>query len=387
MSIVPDAAPPTTPLDALIAAVLRGEVDDARLGDAGQAEAIVAAASEHDVLPLVAHRLIHSLAASAGVSPALRAALQEASHWAVVSDLAMETELRRMLAAFAARGVPLLLVKGSHLAYSHYPRPDLRARVDSDVLVARTDRDVADALFTQQLGYVADAKVSGDLTATQKLYVLTRHDTPVHLVDLHWRLASTQLFAHVLSFEELLEASEPVPALGVWARGPSRVHALVIACLHRVAHHHDEADQFKWLFDIHLLASELTDAEWEAFAGFVLEREISAVSLDCLLRSAEWFHTRIPSGLSTDGRFAEAAPREATAAYLRVRPKAREVLDDMRALSTWRERLSLVREHLFPPSDYMTRVYAPERRLPLPLPLLYAERILRGAGGWFRNRG
>ena len=380
MSIVPDAAPPTTPLDSVIAAVLRGELDDPRLGDARQADAIVAAASEHDVVPLVAHRL----AASAGVSSALRATLQDASHWAVVSDLAMETELRRMLAVFDSAGVPLLLVKGSHLAYSHYPRPDLRARVDSDVLIARADRDAADALFTQQLGYVADAKVSGDLTATQKLYVLSRNDTTVHLVDLHWRLASPQLFAHVLSFEELHAASVPLPGLGPTARGPAHVHALLIACMHRVAHHHDEAEQFKWLYDIHLIASALSEAEWDAFAALAIERGIAAVSLECLLRSAEWLHTRVPSRLVNDPRVAGAASLEATAAYLRVRPKAREVLDDLRALSTWRDRLSLVGEHLFPPAEHMKRVYAPQSRLPLPL--LYAGRLLRGVGGWFRSR-
>ena len=64
--------------------------------------------------------------------------------------------------------------------------------------------------------------------------------------------------------------------------------------MHRVAHHHDEADQFKWLYDIHLLASGLADEEWDAFAQFVLEREVSAVCLESLERSARWFHTVIP---------------------------------------------------------------------------------------------
>lgn len=367
-------------IDLLLAGLLRGDALDVRALKALGSTVLHEAAEAHDVVPLVADRLAfaHQLPAD------LREHFLEEAHRAAALDLAVESELRRIIAAFERRQVPLLLVKGSHLAFTHYARPDLRARIDSDILIDREARDVADDIFLVELGYQAPAKLSGDFTATQKQYARWENEALVHVVDLHWRLASTQLFAHVLPFEELLAASEPIPALGRWARGPSRMHALVIACLHRVAHHHDEAEQFKWLYDIHLLASEFTGAEWTAFADFVLAREISAVSLECLLRSAEWFHTPIPAGLRQDPRFAEAAPREATAAYLRVRPKAREVLDDMRALPTWRDRLSLVGEHLFPPADYMTRVYAPQSRLPLPL--LYAGRLLRGAGGWFRSR-
>lgn len=372
--------PSSAALDLLLADLLRGEPLDVRAIKAFGSIAIHQAAQEHDVVPLIADRLAFAQRLPAD----LREHFLEEAHRAVALDLAVETELRRLLTAFEAAGVPLLLVKGSHLAYSHYPRPDLRARVDSDVLIARADRETADTLFSQQLGYVADAKMSGDLTATQKLYVLSRNDTTVHLVDLHWRLASPQLFAHVLSFEELYAASVPLPGLGPTARGPSNVHALLIACMHRVAHHHDEAEQFKWLYDIHLIASALSEAEWDAFVALAIERGIAAVSLECLLRSAEWLHTRVPSRLVNDPRVAGAASLEATAAYLRVRPKAREVLDDLRALSTWRDRLSLVGEHLFPPAEHMKRVYAPQSRLPLPL--LYAGRLLRGVGGWFRSR-
>ncbi|HUR33926.1 MAG TPA: hypothetical protein VM032_09050, partial [Vicinamibacterales bacterium] len=152
----------------------------------------------------------------------------------------------------------------------------------------------------------------------------------------------------------------------------------------RVAHHHDEADQFKWLYDIHLIASRFTDSQWAAFASLVVDRGIAAVSLDSLERASRWFGTVIPRRIQDDARFVDAASREATAGYLRVRPKARELLDDVWALGTWRERFVLVREHLLPGPDYMTRVYAPGSRLPVPL--LYVTRLLRGAGGWITRR-
>lgn len=362
--------------DDLLASILRADPLDVRAIRQAGALALHEAASAHDVLPLVADRL----ALAPGLPDDLRELFLEELHRITAVDLATEAELRRLHVAFADRGVPLLLVKGSHLAYSHYARPELRARIDSDLLIAMEQREVADDIFLARLGYEAPAKLSGDLTATQKQYVKQEHGATVHIVDLHWRLASPQAFAHVLSFEELYATSVALPALGPGARGPSPVHALLIACMHRIAHHHDEADRLKWLLDIHVIASAFTRAEWDAFVALAAEREIAAVSLDSLRRAEFWFHTVIPGWVLDDPRLAGAHAREGTAAFLHVRPKAREVLDDLRALPRWRDRARLMREHLFPGADYMRNVYAPESRAPLAV--LYATRIARGMVRW-----
>lgn len=367
---------PAASLDALLASLLRGDPLDRKALKGFGSATIHDAASAHDVLPMVADRL----ALAPELPDDLRELFLEALHRVTAVDLAVESELRRLHAAFALRGVPLLLVKGSHLAYSHYSRPDLRARIDSDILIAKHQREAADQILRADLGYDAPAKLSGELTATQTMYVRREHGADVHIVDLHWRLASPQVFAHVLSFEELYASAVPLPALGAAARGPSDVHALLIACMHRVAHHHDEADQFKWLFDVHLIASRFTAAEWAAFAELAIERQVSAVCLDSLARASEWFHTRLPASYATDPRLDALRPHEQTAAYLRTRPRAEAVMDDLRALPHWSDRVRLVREHLLPASAYMRQVYAPGSRLPLPV--LYVARALRGFRKW-----
>lgn len=362
----------------LIASLLRGDSLDRRLIKTLGATAIHDAASAHDVLPMVADRL--SLAPE--LPEDLREVFLEELHRLTVIDLRVEAELRALHAAFAAAGVPLLMLKGSHLAYTHYARPDLRSRIDTDLLIAVEQREVADRILLKECGYEAPTKLSGDLTATQKVYVKYDDGVAVHIVDLHWRLASPQVFAHVLSFEQLYEAAVPLPALGPTVRVPCDVHAMLVACMHRVAHHHDEADSFKWLFDIHLLASRLSTREWAQFATLALEREISAVCLDSVQRAARWFDTRIPASFVNDPRFAAARDREVTAAYLDTRPKARALLDDLKALPAWSDRMQLLGEHLFPGEAYMREVYAPGSRQPLWL--LYAIRALKGLIPWLR---
>ena len=368
----------STSIDELVASLLRGDRLDRRQIKALGATAIHDAASAHDVLPMVADRL----ALAPELPDDLREIFLEELHRFTVVDLAVEAELRRMHSAFAARDVPVLMLKGSHLAYTHYARPDLRSRVDTDLLVALADRDAADQVLVRDLGYEVPTKLSGDLTATQKQYVKSENDATVHVVDLHWRLASPQAFAHVLSFEELYAAAEPLPALGPSTRVPCNVHATLIACMHRVAHHHDEADSFKWLFDIHLLASHLTTREWAHLAELALEREISAICVDSVARASLWFGTVVPAVFTNDPRFEAAKAREATAAYLSGRPKVKALLDDLRAVPTWAGRLHLLGEHLFPGEAYMREVYAPGSRQPLPV--LYAVRVLGGMVTWFR---
>ena len=129
-----------------------------------------------------------------------------------------------------------------------------------------------------------------------------------------------------------------------------------------------------------LIAARLDDSGWNEVVALAVERKVAAVCRRSLERATEWFHTRVPEHVMRELEIAEAGGHEVTAAYLAARPQAGALVDDLRTLGTWRERWRLVRENLFPPADYMRRVYA--RRVPLPLPLLYLWRVLRGATKW-----
>ena len=361
--------------DALLAAILRKEAVSPHVLAAYDPQTLYDEASQHDVVPLIADRL----AQLEEVPAPLRALLHEEARRSVVMDMAREGELKRLLAALDGGGLGTILIKGSHLAYSHYPRPDLRSRIDTDVLIPIGAREATDDLLTHRLGYVASVKVSGDLTATQKLYVTYKDGVPVHALDVHWRLSSPQVFANVLSYDELAASAVALPRIGPTARGPSDVHALLIACVHRVAHHLD-AVRFKWLYDIHLIASRFTQAQWDEFASLAVERRVAMVCQRSLERTRSWFRTAIPSRLWSDPGFSDARDRELSAAYLEPRAQLSMVLDDLRALPTWRDRARLAGEHVFPSATYMRTMYAPNSVAPLPI--LYAVRFFRGAKKW-----
>src|SRR5512143_3479017 len=58
---------------------------------------------------------------------------------AVARELSVVRDVPRIFEAARAGGVQMLLLKGTALAYTHYPRPHLRPRNDVDLLVRPAD--------------------------------------------------------------------------------------------------------------------------------------------------------------------------------------------------------------------------------------------------------
>lgn len=361
-------------LDKLMAATITGNVVAARRLASADPDAVCLRAEYHGVLPLIADRLAGHEDVPAQLATRLR--LHAARQ--VASDLMHETEIRSLLDRLDQAGIEPLLLKGTHLAYVWYKRPDLRPRHDTDILIPVTAK-AATAEVLESLGYEASANSGGELVSYQAAFVKHRLGLRLHVVDVHWRIANPQVFAGLLSYEELVRNAIDVPLLAPWARGLSAAHALVLACVHRVAHHFD-SNRLIWLYDIHLLASALSVREWEQFLTLIEQRRVAAVCRRSLDRAAQSFATNVPSAVRSDMRLRTPSAPEASAAYTRPRRVVQDVATDLQALSSWRDRLQLVREHLFPPRQYMREVYSMSRRAPLPW--LYASRAVRGAWRW-----
>ena len=256
-----------------------------------------------------------------------------------------------------------LLLKGSALAYTLYTTPAHRPRFDSDLLVRHEDMTRVAEVMTGR-GYRCPDQVTGELVMHQVDYARKDSQGVWHVYDFHWKVANRQAVAGVLSFDELARDGESIAALGPHARGLSRVHALLLACVHRVAHHPSD-DRLIWIYDIHLLAETLSPREAELFGALAVARSVSAV-LDRLA-----------------GDRAAGVPEPSAALLAPPRSRIDEMLGDLRALPGWSRRARLVYEHAFPPPGYITGAYMVNR---VWLPALYTHRIVRGVWRWIRNR-
>jgi hypothetical protein len=344
----------------------------------GFADALAEAGIAHGVDGLVWERLGDAVVPAAVL---MREALDERVRAAATRELLAQRELRRVLASMAAAGVPALLMKGSALAYSIYHQPWLRPRTDSDVLVNRGDLAAASRAL-EEIGYRrTDALSTGELVSHQVAFERTDAHGAQHVIDLHWKVVNPQMLAESLTFDQMRAEAAAVPALGPDARIPSRVHAMAIACVHRLAHHQGN-DRLIWLYDIDLLAAAMTRSEWQALLDLARRQRIAGLCADGLRAARSVFETRIPADIEQG--LSGAISAEPSRVYLEGPVRPRDVLrSDLAHLRSQRARARLLLEHAFPPASFMQQRYGTRR--PWVLPALYVHRLVTGASKWVRS--
>jgi len=339
-------------------------------------DALLVAARQHGVGPLLYHALHEAGAWERQPSEICDGLGQLAAQAACLDELRAATD-RSVIATLAGAGLTPLIFKGAALAYRHYAEAWLRPRVDTDLLFAERERADAAAVF-EQMGFTLVPRPSGEHVTHQCTYVRLAHGVRAEY-DVHWKIADPQVFADVLSYEEIARDAVAVPELGSAARSPSDVHALIIACTHRVAHHYD-SERLLFLYDIHLLGRRLDEASWNRAIGLASDRRIRGVCARGLSLAADLFGTPVPPRVGTALNAVEEA--EPTAVYLRDRLRRVDILrSDLHTLRGWRGRAQLLREHLLPPPGYLLASYGQTRAALLPV--LYIHRIVRGAFEWF----
>jgi len=336
--------------------------------------ALAEAAGVEQVVPLALHGLQRMEAAGRNAPAAhLEAMRYAARRWTLYEALQ-----RRAVADVLHRAadVPLLFFKGAALAYGVYESPADRMRLDWDLLVEPSGvRDVERALLSA--GFRKDLKKPGRIRVRQHSY---RRDTADGecTIDLHTGVFNAPALAERIAFAELHAASVALPALHPAARGTGGADALVLACLHRLAHHPGE-HRLVWDCDIRLLtgrlAGDMSDVIRRARAwdvGPLVAHEVARVAA----RAGD----ALPEDTARAADALAAQPSRLTAFIREDRSRGDDFMLDWRALG-WRDRAALARETFLPDAAFV-RASSPSR---LPLPLLYLRRIAAGAAAWLRR--
>lgn len=340
---------------------------------------LLAAADAHGVTPLIGES-VRAAGLLETAESATREWLRRARRDAVVLDAISRDHQHQTVTALTNAGIKALTFKGAALAQSHYAESWLRPRGDVDLLVPASQAAEAGTILERH-GCRRAPRPGGGLVTYQARYIGTVASTEV-TYDVHWRVADPHAFAGVLDHETLWASA--IRGTSAGERWPSPVDSLLIACVHRAAHHGD-SDRLLLLCDIDRLARRLSSDEWEQVCRQAMQSLICAVCLRGLSLAGTLLATPVPDLVRTT--LAEAAVHEPTARYVEGRVRKVDILrSDLAALDSWGKRVALVREHLFPSREYLTAHYAADGRQPTPLliPLLYADRIVRGVTSWLR---
>jgi hypothetical protein len=364
MADVPDALPVPVSLRAPLRALLRGE--NAHWPSAATAEdaaQLVESIDQNGIGPLVYARL---------ADWPIQSRLRDIAIHAAAGETSRLVDIRAVLAAFETNGIRVLLIKGTGLAYDLYPSAELRPRGDTDLLIAESDLDKVRTILHGR-GYTSPL-TSGDTLAIRQ-QSFTRGG---HVYDVHWDVANSPVVRDALPFEELLSRAIAVPRIAPNALAPSHVDALLLACIHRVAHHHD-IERLIWLYDIHLIRETMSAAEHARFWQLAAERRVVAICERSIDLADEWFapapHDRARDWLTEDERSRD----EPSAVFLDAgRTRGAVLADDLKALS-WRGRMRRMRELALPPIGFMRQSFPS-----VPAAALPALYVWRGARGVLR---
>ena len=306
---------------------------------------------------------------------AVRSELTRAAREAAAVEMVRRKEIEAVLDALHACGVRALVIKGAALAYTSYPDPIARPRLDTDLFIDASDITKVQAALAAR-GYTAPPYCDTLLSQCQmeKIDALGVQ----HVFDVHWKISTQPVFADVLTYEDVASRAVPVPALGPDAAAPSNVDALLLACIHP-AMHHQNAERALWTYDTHLLASLLGGDDFRDFAQRARQRQVATICSHELRRTQARFGTPVPADVL---RELDAADAEPSAEYLASHRRWHdELASSVRATPRLGDRMRLVREVLLPRPSYMLGAYGLQDK-PLALwllPALYVHRNVRGA--------
>ena len=347
-------------VDELISATLRGE-DVSWCGNNGVAfvETFLERCDYHGVGALLNEQLQDRRGWPTLVLDVLHSRALAQTMW----ELRHQHVLTGLLAASSKSGIHPVLFKGTALSYSLYTSPALRARGDTDVIVPPQERAKADDALTSQ-GFNRSIGVSGEFISYQANYTLKVPGSGTHNIDLHWRINNSEVLSQLFSYEDLNSSAVPLPDLCPDAVDAGPVHALLLACMHRAVHKQSpyyvngaayySGDRLTWLYDIHLLASTFTSAQWQEFLNEARHKGLCATCLEGLQRARVCFHTSTPEFVTA--ALAQPGRSERVAVYLNA-SKLRRTQMDFWAIEGAGNKLRFMRELVFPSASYMRAKY------------------------------
>ncbi|MDU8927360.1 nucleotidyltransferase family protein [Alisedimentitalea sp. MJ-SS2] len=299
-------------------------------------------------------------------------AMWELRHRAVLSDL---------LEAMSARGLRVLVLKGTALAYDLYDEPASRARWDSDLLIDPEELAVArDVLNAQGFGQPVGMNLSDDLKSQEEW---TKHvGETTHSIDLHWSIMNARALRGIVPFDDLWGEAQLLEALSPHARRMSRVDALIFACLHRAKHVSSPymvngvrffgGDRLIWAEDIFLLAEALDQAEWARLVDKAAALGAAAVCLDGLNIAQVRLGCKIPGDVID--ALNDQTKGSPTEQYLLQANATQQAMQNFKALPGVWAKIRFLRQNVFPPRGFMEQKY-PDMKGAL-LWRLYARRII-----------
>jgi hypothetical protein len=295
--------------------------------------------------------------------PSTVAALQREYYRVSAQNSLLLQELDRVLLALTQARVPVILLKGAHLARTLYPSPALRPFNDLDVLAHQANiPGIVDLLA--QLGFqdteakqyppgsLLDQMISRDI-------LLNGGPGGQVALELHWRLIGPEFDIRSPSLDVFWQTGQPVDQ-----KNPTLMHLspeanLLYLSAHLALQHGFLSARLIWLYDLFLILSRC-QIDWHLVVALARQLNWADPLFVCLVAVQDYFGLVLPPSALESLRCA-SDPRTADL----VRRKA--LSSGSHAVDIWshwersgwsaKTRIRMAVAELFPTPSYMRSRY------------------------------
>ena len=263
----------------------------------GEIEALFSVVEEEGVCALLNERICSDADWAVQIPEAFREEVARLAREKALHSLVREHECRRVLGLLEQADIPVLLLKGTSLAYWAYDTPYSRERGDIDLLFRnKADVDVAILLLADLKFDLVETVLPGNLISFEVTVLReAEHGSPLE-IDLHWHLSNMPMFAFQFGFDELMRDAITLPKLAKNAFGLAPIPAYLHACMHRIQNItiHSE-NNLKWLYDLYVLGRKFDAEDWQKLVAVAIEKKLAGVCVDGLLAADASFGTQAPA--------------------------------------------------------------------------------------------
>ena len=255
-----------------------------------------------------------------------------------------------LVEAFVRAGIPIVITKGTALAYSVYPQPSLRRRGDTDIIILSGNRKRARAVLAA-CGFSRDP-------APRPLQEDWHYESAIgigHAVDVHWRLNASAAISRMLERGRCFDDRMPLEGLSPDAQAMGLVGNLVLTSVNRHSHgtmgYHIgdqkmfETDRLIWAIDIYLLTSRFSDDDWSNVVEQARITGTAPIVRAGLAFAERALGARIPAAVMTD-LGAQAAGHD-VAAYFATKSGFRRLWMDLTASPGMRAKARVILRVMF----------------------------------------
>lgn len=360
-----DAEPGREHADQLVAqrawiALLRGGADTAALEEltADQWNSLAAEAQRHQLSALT-YRTLSTHPERYGAPDTVLARLRPAYREAALRNAVLFRQTGQAVKWLAERGIPVMLLKGIHLAPFVYAEPALRNMADVDLMVRREHLAETERVFLEHgYGPLPRPNIDEFCRWSNHLAKLTKPGAPVF--EMHWHIERPTSSFHI-DLEALWARSREAIFEGVAVRLLAPEDLLLHLILHESYHHRFDRSALKGLVDIDAVVVRHRDEiDWNALAQRAVDWGAAGFAYTTLRLTAEILGTPIPAQSlralprdHADEELVEVARRFILLPGQEL-PKVYLELAQSRNL---RERLQLLVRNIFLPRRKMERVY------------------------------